>query len=68
MNMKKMLNCRKSFDLQYGYLGLVSGGTRQHDIRKLQTRLKSQGLSIDNFETHLKSFEWGMPPHSEDVA
>lgn len=61
---EKNAKLSKSFDLQYGYLELVSGGTRQHDIRKLQTRLKSQGLSIDNFETHLKSFEWGMPPHS----
>ena len=61
---EKNAKLSKSFDLQYGYLELVSGGTRQHDIRKLQTRLKSQGLLIDNFENHLKSFEWGMPPHS----
>jgi nondiscriminating aspartyl-tRNA synthetase len=61
---EKNAKLSKSFDLQYGYLELVSGGTRQHDIRKLQTRLKNQGLLIDNFETHLKSFEWGMPPHS----
>jgi nondiscriminating aspartyl-tRNA synthetase len=61
---EKNAKLSKSFDLQYGYLELVSGGTRQHDIRKLQTRIKSQGLSIDSFENHLRSFEWGMPPHS----
>jgi nondiscriminating aspartyl-tRNA synthetase len=54
----------KSFDLQYGYLELVSGGTRQHDVNKLKSRLQSQGLSIDSFANHLRSFEWGMPPHS----
>ena len=42
---EKNAKLSKSFDLQYGYLELVSGGTRQHDIKKLQTRLKSQGLS-----------------------
>lgn len=54
----------KSFDLQFGYLELVSGGTRQHDIQKLKQRLEFQGLSISSFRDHLKSFEWGMPPHS----
>ena len=54
----------KSFDLQFGYLELVSGGTRQHDIAKLKSRLQSQGLSIDSFSNHLRSFEWGMPPYS----
>ena len=54
----------KSFDLQFGYLELVSGGTRQHDINKIKSRLQSQGLSIDSFTNHLRSFEWGMPPHS----
>jgi aspartyl-tRNA synthetase len=54
----------KSFDLQYGYLELVSGGTRQHDVSKLKYRLQNQGLSIGSFTNHLKTFEWGMPPHS----
>lgn len=54
----------KSFDLQYGYLELVSGGTRLHDPQKLRSRLSEQGLNPSNFEEHLKAFEWGMPPHS----
>lgn len=54
----------KSFDLQYGYLELVSGGTRQHDINKLKYRIQNQGLPIDSFTNHLRAFEWGMPPHS----
>ncbi|HEX5519003.1 MAG TPA: aspartate--tRNA(Asn) ligase, partial [Candidatus Nitrosocosmicus sp.] len=54
----------KSFDLQFGYLELVSGGTRQHDINKLRNRLQNQGLSTASFTDHLRTFEWGMPPHS----
>jgi len=54
----------KSFDLQFGHLELVSGGTRQHDVTKLKSRLTEQGLSIENFNDHLRVFEWGMPPHS----
>jgi nondiscriminating aspartyl-tRNA synthetase len=54
----------KSFDLQYGYLEVVSGGTRQHDPAKLRSRLTEQGLNQINFSEHLKAFDWGMPPHS----
>jgi nondiscriminating aspartyl-tRNA synthetase len=54
----------KSFDLQFGYLELVSGGTRQHDVSKLKSRLELQGLSYESFRDHLRVFEWGMPPHS----
>ncbi|HKX97964.1 MAG TPA: aspartate--tRNA(Asn) ligase [Candidatus Nitrosocosmicus sp.] len=54
----------KSFDLQYGHLELVSGGTRQHNVSKLKSRLAEQGLSTENFKDHLRVFEWGMPPHS----
>jgi aspartyl-tRNA synthetase len=58
------LNLSKSFDLQYGYLELASGGTRQHDSTKLRSRLIEQGLNPQSFTNHLKAFEWGMPPHS----
>jgi len=54
----------KSFDLQYGYLELVSGGRRLHDPEKLRKRLAEQGLNPASFEEHLKAFDWGMPPHS----
>jgi aspartyl-tRNA synthetase len=56
------LSC--SFDLQYGYLELSSGGRRQHNVNKLKARLVEQGLNPDDFKDHLKVFEWGMPPHS----
>lgn len=54
----------KSFDLQYGYLEIVSGGTREHDSEKLQNKLLEKGLNPKSFSDHLQTFEWGMPPHS----
>ncbi|TLX82042.1 MAG: aspartate--tRNA(Asn) ligase, partial [Thaumarchaeota archaeon] len=56
------LSC--SFDLQYGYLELSSGGTRLHDPKKLRSRLQEQGLNPEQFADHLRAFDWGMPPHS----
>lgn len=53
-----------SFDLQIGYLELISGGSRQHDPDKIRSRLKEQGLNPNNFSQHLSVFDWGMPPHA----
>jgi aspartyl-tRNA synthetase len=58
------LRLSKSFDFQYNYLELASGGRRLHEPTKLRTRLTEQGLNPAAFEDHLKAFEWGMPPHS----
>jgi nondiscriminating aspartyl-tRNA synthetase len=54
----------KSFDLQYNYLELASGGRRLHSPAKLRKRLAEQGLNPDSFQQHLRAFNWGMPPHS----
>ena len=54
----------RSFDLQYGYLELSSGGTRLHDPEMLKARLREQGLDPEQFRDHLRAFDWGMPPHS----
>ena len=54
----------KSFDLQYGYLELSSGGTRLHSPEKIKSRLKEQDLDPTKFADHLRAFEWGMPPHA----
>lgn len=54
----------KSFDLQFGFLELSSGGTRLHDPKTIRTRLQEQGLNPSSFEYHLKVFDWGMPPHA----
>jgi nondiscriminating aspartyl-tRNA synthetase len=58
------LRLSKSFDLQYNYLELASGGRRLHDPVKLRSRLEEQGLNPATFQDHLKAFDWGMPPHS----
>jgi len=54
----------RSFDLQHGFLELSSGGTRLHDSKLLKSRLAEQGLDPAQFTDHLKTFDWGMPPHS----
>ena len=54
----------RSFDLQYGYLELSSGGRRLHDPNTLKARIAEQGLDPASFEDHLRAFDWGMPPHS----
>ncbi len=54
----------RSFDLQYGFLELSSGGTRLHNPEMLKNRLKEQGLDPAQFTDHLKAFDWGMPPHA----
>ena len=58
------LRLSKSFDLQYNYLELASGGRRLHNPGKLRNRLAEQGLNLATFQDHLKAFDWGMPPHS----
>ncbi|WP_048195930.1 aspartate--tRNA(Asn) ligase [Candidatus Nitrosotenuis uzonensis] len=54
----------RSFDLQYGHLELSSGGRRLHEPAKIRARLIEQGLDPASFEDHLRTFDWGMPPHS----
>jgi aspartyl-tRNA synthetase len=54
----------RSFDLQFGYLELSSGGTRLHNSETLKSRLREQNLDPTQFSDHLQTFDWGMPPHS----
>ena len=54
----------ESFDLQFGYLELSSGGTRLHSPEKIKMRLSEQDLDPTKFSEHLQAFDWGMPPHA----
>ena len=54
----------ESFDLQFGYLELSSGGTRLHNPEKIKMRLSEQDLDPAKFSEHLRAFDWGMPPHA----
>ena len=54
----------ESFDLQYGYLELSSGGSRLHNPEKIKAILKQQLLDPSKLSEHLQAFDWGMPPHA----
>jgi len=54
----------ESFDLQKGWLELTSGGTRVHNKVQLVEALENKGLNPIAFESHLKTFDFGMPPHA----
>ncbi len=54
----------ESFDLQFGYLELSSGGTRLYNPEKIKARLSEQDLDPSKFSEHLQAFDWGMPPHA----
>jgi len=54
----------ESFDLQFGYLELSSGGSRLHNPEKIKARLSEQDLDPTKFSEHLQAFDWGMPPHA----
>ncbi len=54
----------ESFDLQMGWLELVSGGTRVHNKQQLIDAIESKGLNPASFESHVNVFGFGMPPHA----
>lgn len=54
----------ESFDLQKGMLELSSGGTRVHNKEHLISALELKGLNPIAFESHLNTFDFGMPPHA----
>lgn len=54
----------ESFDLQMGWLELVSGGTRVHNKQQLIDAIEAKGLNPASFESHVNVFGFGMPPHA----
>ncbi len=54
----------QGFDLQKGWLELVSGGTRVHNKDVLTQQLREKKLNPASFESHLRAFDFGMPPHA----
>lgn len=53
----------QSFDLLYRGLEITSGGQRIHKRSELEAALKKKRLEPASFESHLRMFELGMPPH-----
>jgi len=53
-----------AFDLMYRELELASGGSRIHSEEMLVKQMKEKGLNPENFESHLLSYRYGLPPHA----
>jgi len=51
------------FDLLFNGIEITTGGQRLHRRSDLERALGKRGISPAPFESHLKMFELGMPPH-----
>lgn len=54
----------ESFDLMFGNKELASGGTRISSKKLLLERFKEKKLKTKAFESHIKIFDYGVPPHA----
>jgi nondiscriminating aspartyl-tRNA synthetase len=52
-----------SFDLLFQGIEITTGGQRLHRAEDLEQALRGRGMNPENFESHLRMFELGMPPH-----
>lgn len=52
-----------SFDLLFQGVEITTGGQRLHRREDLEQALRGRGIDPVSFESHLKMFELGMPPH-----
>jgi nondiscriminating aspartyl-tRNA synthetase len=52
-----------SFDLLFQGIEITTGGQRLHRREDLEAALRGRGIDPAGFESHLKMFELGMPPH-----
>lgn len=53
----------RGFDLECKGVEMASGSQRINDVNLLIERLKKCGLNPDDFQSYLKAFKYGMPPH-----
>ncbi|HEU0180405.1 MAG TPA: aspartate--tRNA(Asn) ligase [Blastocatellia bacterium] len=53
----------QSFDLLFQGIEITTGGQRLHRREDLEASLRRRGIDPVGFESHLKMFELGMPPH-----
>jgi aspartyl-tRNA synthetase len=53
----------RGFDLECGGVELASGSQRIHEPELLIKRMNECNLNPKDFETYLKAFRYGMPPH-----
>jgi nondiscriminating aspartyl-tRNA synthetase len=52
-----------SFDLLFQGIEITTGGQRLHRREDLENALRARGIDPGSFESHLKMFDLGMPPH-----
>ncbi|UCH71769.1 MAG: aspartate--tRNA(Asn) ligase, partial [Thermoplasmatales archaeon] len=53
----------RGFDLACKGVEIASGSQRIHDVDLLKKRLKECNLNPKDFDSYLKAFRYGMPPH-----
>lgn len=53
----------QSFDLLFYGIEITTGGQRLHRREDLESSLRGRGIDPSGFESHLRMFELGMPPH-----
>jgi nondiscriminating aspartyl-tRNA synthetase len=53
----------QSFDLLFRGVEITTGGQRLHLRESLEASLRGRGIDPKSFDSHLKMFELGMPPH-----
>jgi len=53
----------QSFDLLFDGLEITTGGQRLHRRADLEASLRGRGIDPASFDSHLRMFELGMPPH-----
>ena len=52
-----------SFDFLFQGVEITTGGQRLHRREDLEKALHGRGIDPTNFESHLRMFDLGMPPH-----
>ena len=53
----------RGFDLECKGVELASGSQRINDVELLKKRIKACNLNQQDFESYLKAFRYGIPPH-----
>jgi len=53
----------QSFDLLFQGVEITTGGQRLHRREDLEASLRGRGIDPGGFESHLRMFDLGMPPH-----
>ncbi|HLI46850.1 MAG TPA: aspartate--tRNA(Asn) ligase [Geobacterales bacterium] len=54
----------RSFDLNFGFLEIASGGERVNKSEVLIEKLKRNNLNVENFDIFIKALDVASPPHA----